>query len=57
MLIRRSKLYCTAPGIITRVGGRPVHNFDLLMMSTWCSKHVEVFNKLIIILDLVHQVG
>ena len=21
------------------------HNFDLLMMSTWCSKHVEAWNK------------
>jgi len=71
LIIRRSKLYYTASGIITPTGGRPVHrltpddehivfktctgrprigvmipeavkyNFDLLMMSTWCSKHVE----------------
>jgi len=45
LIIRRSKLYYTASGIITPVGGRPVHclrvsslnqctyNFDL-MMST-----------------------
>jgi len=47
------------------------YNFHLLMMSTWCSKHVEAFNKLIIKQDLliikqdllilkqdfVHQVG
>jgi len=25
LIIRRSKLYCTASGIITPVGGRPVH--------------------------------
>ena len=30
------------------------YNFDLLMMSTWCSKHVEAFNKLIIKQDFVH---
>ena len=41
----------TASGIISPVGGRPVHrlredNFDL--MSTYCSKHVEAYNKLII---------
>ena len=79
------KLYYTASGIITTVGGRPVHmlredwfqpvrsqpvhrtatykfddtrcciiQFDLLMMSTPCSKHVEVYNKLIIKEDFVH---
>jgi len=26
LIIRRSKLYYTASGIITLVGGRPVHN-------------------------------
>ena len=60
LIVRRSKLYYTASGIITLIGGRPVHrlreestcigvtipeavqyNFDLLTMSTWCSKHVE----------------
>ena len=63
-IVRRSKLYYTVSGIITPIGGRPVHspfstcapdghlqsvtipetvyyNFDLLTMSTWCSKHVE----------------
>jgi len=25
LIIRKSKLYCTASGIITPVGGRPVH--------------------------------
>ena len=76
LIIRRSKLYYTASGIFTPVGGRPVHrlreectgrpltgvmtpdaaenNFDLLMMSTWCSKHVEAYNKLIIKQDFVH---
>ena len=57
LIIRRSKLYYTASGIITPVGGRPVHRlkedgFDLLMMSTWCSKHVEARNKLIVKQDL-----
>ena len=47
------KLYYTASGIITPVGGCPVHRFRedltaLLTMSTWCSKHVEAWNKLII---------
>jgi len=71
VLIIRSKLYYTASGIITPIGGRPVHssslnpctrrppigvmitkaveyNFELLMMSTWYSKHVEAWNKLIV---------
>ena len=30
------------------------YNFDLLMMSTMCSKHVEAYNKLIIKYDFVH---
>ena len=48
LIVRRSKLYYTASGIITPIGGRPVHrlredkyNFDRLTMSTLCSKHVE----------------
>ena len=85
LIIRRSKLYYyTASGIITLVGGRPVHRlredsspnlctgrphtgvmipdavqykFDLLMMSTLCSKHVEAYNKLVTEKDFVHQVG
>ena len=50
------KIIYTAFGIITPIGGRPVHgtatykcddirgcisNIDLLTMSTWCSKHIE----------------
>ena len=34
-----------------------IYNFDLLMMSTLCSKHVEAYNKLIIKQDFVLQVG
>jgi len=30
------------------------YNFDLLMMSTQCSKHVEAYNKLIIKQEFVH---
>ena len=68
-MVRRSKLYYTASGFITPVGGRPVHGtatysvmipeavFDLLMMSTWCSKHVQGCNKLIVKQDFLHQVG
>ena len=51
LIVRRSKLYYTASGIITPIGGRPVHRtatyklyntiFHLLTMSTWCSKHAE----------------
>jgi len=80
LIIRRSKLYYTASGIVTPVGGRPVHrvredclnlctgrpptgvtipdavqyNFDILMVSKLCSKHVEAYNKLIIKQDFVH---
>jgi len=28
--------------------------FDLLMMNTWCSKHVEAYNKVIIKQEYVH---
>ena len=67
-------MYYTASGIITPIGGCPVHslredsfklctvqppigvmtpeavqyNFDFLTMSTWCLKHVEARNKLIV---------
>ena len=36
LIVRRSKLYYTASGIIKPIGGRPVHRLgeDLLMMST-----------------------
>jgi len=33
------------------------YKFDLLMMSTLCSKHVEAYNKLVTEKDFVHQVG
>ena len=45
LIIRRSKLYNTASGIITSVGGRPVHT---------CA---EEYNKLIIKQEFVHKVG
>ena len=66
LINRRSKLYYTASGIITPVGGRPVHRLradlspistcarDGLQMSTQCSKHVEAYNKLIIKQDFGH---
>ena len=83
LIIRRSKLYYAASGIITPVGGRPVrklkedqrpslnlctggpptsvmipdavyYNFGLLMMSTYCSKYVDVYKKLIIKQAFVH---
>jgi len=97
LIIRSSKLYYTASGIITLcrwLSGACIHwertavlsqrmhapdaplptcapeghlqvwytrcciiQFDLLTMSTQCSKHVEVYNKLIIKQDFVHLVG
>ena len=76
LIVRRAKLYYRASGIITPIGGLPVHRlrefiilsqpvhgtatyrcddtrdciiqFCPLTMSTWCSKHVEAWNKLII---------
>ena len=56
LIVRKSKLYYTASGIIIPAGDRPVHGtatcrfddtrgciieFNLLTMSTWCSKHLE----------------
>jgi len=38
LIVRWPKLYIIVSGIITPIGGRPVH---------MCSKHVEVWNKLI----------
>jgi len=40
LIIRRSKLHYTACGIITPIGGRPVHlcNFDLLMIT--CARNM-----------------
>ena len=46
LIVRRSKLYYTAFGTITPIGvmipEAVQYNFDLLMMSTWCSKHLEI---------------
>ena len=35
LIIRRSKLYYSASGIITPVGGRPVHRFGRGLLSTF----------------------
>jgi len=50
-IIRGSKFYYISSGIITPVGGRPVHRLRE------DSKHVGAFNKLIIKQDFVHQGG
>jgi len=72
LIVRRSKLYYTASGIITPVGGRPVHGTATYrcddtrgsVMQFWppddehiCSKHVEAWNKLIVKTNCVHRVG
>jgi len=63
LIIRRSKLYYTASGIITPIGGRLVHETATYrfvdtrgcIKQFWpaddehmCSKHVEAWNKLIV---------
>ena len=52
LIVRRSKLYYKVSGIITPIGGRPVHG---CIVQFWppddehmYSKHVEAWNKLII---------
>jgi len=65
LIISRSKLYFTASGIITlkqvnvsvMIPDAVQYNFDLLMMNTQCSEHVEAYNRLVIKQDFVHQVG
>ena len=55
LIIRRSKLQYTASGIITPIGGRPVHEKTTYRCEDtggcddehMCSKHVEARNKLI----------
>ena len=37
LIVRREKLYYTVSGIITPIGGRPVHR----LREDMCSKHVE----------------
>ena len=58
LTVRRAKLYYTVSGIITPIGGRPVHKFDDTRVCITqfyppdyeyiCSEHVEAWNKLII---------
>ena len=71
LIIRRWELYYTASGIITPVGGRPVHRLRKdctpdghvqvwwyqMLYNTVLTKHVEAFNKLIIKQDFMHKVG
>jgi len=58
LIIRRSKLYYTTSGIITPVGGRPVHRLrgppddEHTVLETR-----RAHNKLIIKQDFVHSVG
>ena len=42
-IIRRSKLYYTASGIITPVGGRPVHRLRVDFMDCYqmCGKKIQ----------------
>jgi len=71
-IIRRSKSHYTASGIITRIGGRLVHETATYtcddtrgcVMQFWppddehvCSKHVEAWNKTRCETNFVHQVG
>ena len=72
LIIRRSKLYYTASGIITPVGGSLVHKTATYrcddtrgcVIQFWppddehiCSKHVEARNKSYCETNFVHQVG
>ena len=72
LIIRRSKLYYTASGIITCKGGRIVHETATCtfndtrgcVMQFWppddehmCSKNVEAWNKTYCETNFVHQVG
>ena len=72
LIIRRSKLYYTASGIITLIGGLHVHETATYrcddtrgcVIQFWppedeymCSKHVEAWNKLIVKHNFVLQVG
>ena len=52
LIISRSKLYYTASGIVTPVGGR--RRTGRPPTSVIRSKHVEVYNKLIIKEEYVH---
>ena len=52
MPLHVSSTMCSSSGghncIIQHLVSSHLYNFDLLMMSTWCSKHVETWNKLIV---------
>ena len=45
LIVRRSKLYYAASGIITPVGGRPVHRLRDDARSTKHQKNVEFYSK------------
>ena len=48
--VERAVSVCARDGHLQVWWYQRLHNtiFDLLMMSTWCSKHVEAWNKLIV---------
>jgi hypothetical protein len=45
LIVRRSKLYHTASGIITTVGGRPVHRLREERMCCHCLYHPHIHNS------------
>jgi len=72
LIIRRSKLYYTASGIITAIGGHLVHDTATYscddtrgcVMQFWppddehmCLKHVGAWNKTYCETNFVHQFG
>ena len=42
LIVRRSKLYYTASGIITPIGGRPVHGTDYELSTCAPDGHLQV---------------
>jgi len=47
LITRKSKLYCTASGIVTPVGGRPVHRLrEDCHVQTATSQIILVINQL-----------
>jgi len=70
LIIRRSKLYYPASGIITPVGGRPVrtgcrvhytssckHSLALLMMGEIIARNILSWLKLLLKIIFLHPVG
>ena len=70
LIVRKEKLYYTVSGIITHIGGRPVHRtatykcddtgdciiqFALLTMSA-CARNMQRL-EINLLSNLVHQVG